>query len=57
MINYISFKNFINRIKGSSLTVSGLFSDCISFLGNTSDVTELVLLHMALQKKDHNRTF
>ena len=30
--------------------MSGLFSDCISFLGNTSNVIQLVLLHIALEK-------
>ena len=53
---YSLLKNWLNGnyIKGSSLTVSGLFSDCISFLGNTSDVIQLVLLHIALQKRNHN---
>lgn len=44
------FAKSSTNCKVSPLTVSGLFSDCISFLGNTSDVIQLVLLHIALQK-------
>ena len=36
------------------LTVSGLLSDSISFLGNTFDVMQLVLLHIALEVIKNN---
>lgn len=41
--------------KALLLTVSGLFSDNISFWGNTSDVMQLVLLHIAWRDNDRNK--
>lgn len=37
------------------LTVSGLFKDSISFFGNTSDVMQFVLLHIAWSMKNNEK--
>ena len=42
-------------ISCARLTVSGLFKDSISFFGNTSDVMQFVLLHIAWSMKNNKR--
>ena len=48
------YKLVANYCKSLLLTVSGLLSDSISFLGNTFDVMQLVLLHIALKVIKNN---
>ena len=53
----MTFSQYFFSILCATLTVSGLFKDSISFFGNTSDVMQFVLLHIAWSMKNYYYQF